>query len=423
MKTKISFVGLGKLGLPLATNLAKKGFKVLGIDVNDDTISKLNNGKAPWIERDLQSNIDKAKNNITYTTNYTNAYDSDTSIILVNTPTNKKDGSFSNIYVEQSLISLCNNFIQNGKKSHHFILSSTVMPRSIKDTFIPLIESITGWVLNKEFGFSYVPDFVAIGKIIQDFENPDFLLIGSSSFEYADKAEKIYSKIIKNNSQVCKLNIAEAELSKVALNAYITTKISFANYLGILAARVDSSINVDNVTNTIGLDKRIGTRYFKAGGPYGGTCFPRDTWAFEKISEKVGLSSSHMLANEKINDDVVTEIYKQIVEGSPSSIGIVGLGFKPGTSVVTESMAIKLMNRLHNYSGVINIHDKLDESYDNFYKEFDKNRFNRYNSIDGLASKCEVVIYCNDDSYEKPNMVISEIDTIKIIDPWRTVKK
>ena len=157
MKIKISFVGLGKLGLPLATNLAKKRFLVEGIDLNQKTIKTLQRGNSPWTETDLQSNIDLAEDNITYTTKYDNVHKSDVSIILVNTPTNKKDGSFSNIYVEQSLISLCNNFVENGKKSHHFILSSTVMPRSIKDTFIPLIESITGWTLNKEFGFSYVP--------------------------------------------------------------------------------------------------------------------------------------------------------------------------------------------------------------------------------------------------------------------------
>ena len=421
MKTKISFVGLGKLGLPLATNLAKKRFLVEGIDLNQKTIKTLQRGKAPWIETDLQANIDLAEDNIKYTTKYDNAHKSDISIILVNTPTNKKDGSFSNIYVEQSLISLCNNFVENGKKSHHFILSSTVMPRSIKDTFIPLIESITGWTLNKEFGFSYVPDFVAIGKIIYDFENPDFLLIGSSNPHYADEAEKIYLRIIKNIPQVRKLNLAEAELSKVALNAYITTKISFANYLGMLAEKVDSTINVDNVTNTIGLDARIGTKYFKAGGPYGGTCFPRDTWAFEKISEKVGLSSAHMLANEKINDDVVTEIYKSIIESSPTSIGFIGLGFKPGTSVVTESMVIKLMKRLENYSGKIFIHDKLEETYTNLYREFPKSRFYKTDSVGELASQTEVVVYCNDDSYEKPTMIISDIDTIKIIDPWRTI--
>ena len=423
MKIKISFVGLGKLGLPLATNLAKKRFLVEGIDLNQKTIKTLQKGNSPWTETDLQSNIDLAEDNITYTTKYDNVHKSDVSIILVNTPTNKKDGSFSNIYVEQSLISLCNNFVENGKKSHHFILSSTVMPRSIKDTFIPLIESITGWTLNKEFGFSYVPDFVAIGKIIYDFENPDFLLIGSSDSHYADEAERIYLKIVKNIPQVRKLNLAEAELSKVALNAYITTKISFANYLGMLSERVDSTINVDNITDTIGLDKRIGTKYFKAGGPYGGTCFPRDTWAFEKISEKVGLSSAHMLANEQINDDIVTELYTDIIESSPSTIGFIGLGFKPGTSVVTESMAVKLMKRLKNYSAKIFVHDKLDETYTNFYKEIsdEKKDISECSSVDELIPKSEVVVYCNDDSYEKLTIVVSDIDTIKIIDPWRTI--
>jgi len=423
MKTKISFVGLGKLGLPLATNLAKKRFLVEGIDLNQKTIKTLQKGNAPWVETDLQSNIDLAEDNITYTTKYDNVHKSDVSIILVNTPTNKKDGSFSNIYVEQSLISLCNNFVENGKKSHHFILSSTVMPRSIKDTFIPLIESITGWTLNKEFGFSYVPDFVAIGKIIYDFENPDFLLIGSSNSDYANEAEQIYLRTITNIPKVKKLNLAEAELSKVALNAYITTKISFANYLGMLAEKVDSTINVDNITNTIGLDARIGTKYFKAGGPYGGTCFPRDTWAFEKISEKVGLSSAHMLANEKINDDIVTELYKDVIESSPSTIGFIGLGFKPGTSVVTESMAVKLMKRLKNYSAKIFVHDKLDETYTNFYKEIsdEKKDISECSSVDELIPKSEVVVYCNDDSYEKITTIISDIDTIKIIDPWRTI--
>lgn len=415
MKTKISFVGLGKLGLPLATNLAKNKLKVLGIDLNDTTISKLNKGESPWVETDLQSNIDSAERNITYTTTYDNAHKSDVSIILVNTPTNKKDGSFSNIYVEQSLISLCTNFVKNSKKSHHFILSSTVMPRSIKDTFIPLIESITGWTLNKEFGFSYVPDFVAIGKIIYDFENPDFLLIGSSDSRYADEAESIYLKILKNLPTICKLNLAEAELSKVALNAYITTKISFANYLGMLSERVDSTINVDNITDTIGLDKRIGTKYFKAGGPYGGTCFPRDTWAFEKISEKVGMSSSQMLANEKINTDVVSNIYTQMMVDSPDNIGFIGLGFKPGTSVVTEGVSVKLMDKLKNYSGNIHIYDHLSESVDNFKDMFKSDKVIVHSNVENLIVESDVVVYCNDDTYDSPNI------HVKVIDPWRTI--
>ena len=203
-------------------------------------------------------------------------------------------------------------------------------------------------------------------------------------------------------------------MAKVSLNAYITTKISFANYLGLLCKKVDSSINVDNITNTIGLDKRIGKKYFKAGGPYGGTCFPRDTWAFEKISEKVGMSSLQMLANEKINNDVILDIYIQMLSNSPSNIGFIGLGFKPGTSVVTESMSVKLMEKLKNYSGQIHIHDKLDESVDNFLKLYPENLI-IHSSVKNLINKSDVVVYCNDDDYESFNT------NTKIIDPWRTI--
>lgn len=412
---RISFVGLGKLGLPLATNFAKNGHNVVAIDKNKSLINTLKKTKSPWEEFGLQENLNLAKTNISYTTEYNSVADTDVSIILVNTPSVKNDGSFSNVYVEQSIISICEEINKSKKKSHQFILSSTVMPRSIKDTFIPLIESITGWSLNKEFGFSYVPDFVAIGQIIRDFENPDFLLIGSSNDGCADITEGLYKSIIKNDAQICKLNLAEAEMAKVSLNAYITTKISFANYLGLLCKKVDSTINVDNITNTIGLDKRIGKRYFKSGGPYGGTCFPRDTWAFEKISEKVGISSSQMLANEKINTDVVSDIYTQLMVDSPDNIGFIGLGFKPGTSVITEGLSVKLMDRLKNYSGNIHIYDHLDESVGNFKDMFKSDNVIVHSNIENLIVESDVVVYCNDDNYD-----VFKSD-VKVIDPWRTI--
>ena len=417
MKNKISFVGLGKLGLPLATNFAKNGFKVIGIDINENTLESLRSRKAPWLEEGLQENINQSHKNMVYTNSYENAHNTDISIILVNTPSNKKDGSFSNIYIEQSLVSLCNNFVKYNKKRHHFILSSTVMPRSIKDNFIPLIENITGWKLNKDFGFSYVPDFVAIGQIIKDFENPDFLLIGASNKDCGDEAEFLYSKTIKKKSPVCRLNLAEAELCKVSLNAYVTTKISFANYLGILSKKIDSTINVDNVTNTIGLDKRIGKKFFKAGGPYGGTCFPRDTWAFEKISEKVGMSSKHMLANEDINDSVLTNIYTNVMTNKPENIGFIGLGFKPNTTVITEGTAFQLMSSFKNFSGKIHIHDHLMDCVMNFVSSFsDFKNFVLHESCSDLLSSVDTVIYCNNDSnYDKPT------SDLKVVDVWRSI--
>ena len=343
--------------------------------------------------------------------------DTEVSIILVNTPSNKKDGSFSNLFVEQSIYSICNELKKAGKKKHTFILSSTVMPTSIKNDFIPLIENITEWKLNKEFGFCYVPDFVAIGKIIEDFENPDFLLIGQSSEEYGDIAEKIYKTIIKNNAEICRASLTEAEVCKVSLNAYMTTKISFANYLGLLCNRVDKTIDVDRVTSIIGKDSRIGNRYFKSGNSYGGTCFPRDTWAFMKVSERVGLISHQMEANEKINDMVDNEIILKILQEDVTNIGLIGLGFKPGTSVVTEGLAHKIIKRLKNRNFQFYVYDHYKESYDNISKETEETLHKCY-SVEQLINNSDMIVYCNGDSIY--DILITDKPQI---DPWRINKK
>ena len=211
----------------MATNFAKNKIDVIGIDINDRTLKYLKNGKTPWFENSLQENIKEGSENISYTNSYDKVHTTDITVILVNTPSNADDGSFSNSYVEQALTSLCKNFVKNKKQNHHFILSSTVMPRSIKDIFIPLIEEITGWKLNDQFGFSYIPDFVAIGQIINDFENPDFLLIGSSNKKYCLESEMLYKKILKNKPTVCRLNLAEAELCKVFLECLCDNKNIF----------------------------------------------------------------------------------------------------------------------------------------------------------------------------------------------------
>ena len=213
MKYDISFIGLGKLGLPLATNFAKRGKKVVGIDLNENLLKTLNNGNAPWIEEGLQDNITKSTDNIIYTNSYSKVSDSEFSIILVNTPSKEKDGSFSNEYVISSLTAICNELVSSGKTSHNFILSSTVMPGSIYGEFIPLIEGITGWKLGNQFNFAYVPDFVAIGSVIKNFHQPDFVLIGSNDREFGDKVFLLYARQLQNTPPTSFVNLKEGELA------------------------------------------------------------------------------------------------------------------------------------------------------------------------------------------------------------------
>lgn len=415
---KISFLGLGKLGLPLATNFAKNAHEVIAIDKNQTLISKLSNGEVPWVEKDLNINLLKSKPHIEFTSSVEKVADTDATIILVNTPSNKKDGSFSNLYVEEVIRDVAFELKKQNKKNHLFILSSTVMPTSINDNFIPLIESLNNWKVNEDFGFCYVPDFVAIGQVIYDFENPDFLLIGQSNAFYGDIVAKLYGSIIKNDSKIIKLSIAEAEICKVALNAYITTKISFANYLGVLCEKLDPNINVDNVTNTIGIDKRIGTRYFKSGASYGGTCFPRDTWAFMKISKNLGLSAFQMEANEKINDLTDEFVLNKILKRKIKKIGLIGLGFKPGTSVVTEGLAIKLCKLLTGKGYELYTYDLLPDSFENMAKEYEGDSILECNSLEDIGNKVELIVICNND------LKYSEVKkyNVNIIDPWRIIK-
>ena len=414
MKYNISFIGLGKLGLPLATNFARFGKKVLAIDLNESLLKTLNEGKAPWVEPELQENINAAAENITYTNSYDEVADSEYTIILVNTPSIERDGSFSNEYVINSLTSTCEALKAAGKESHNFVLSSTVMPGSTYSEFIPLIESITGWTLGNEFTFSYVPDFVAIGAVIKDFRDPDFILIGANDSEVAQDTFKLYSCMLALAPPTSKVNIQEAELAKVSLNAYITTKISFANHLGILAEKLPG-VNVDNVTQAIGQDKRIGSRYFKAGAPYGGTCFPRDTWAFLTLSNKVGMFAEQMAANEKINNDTLDNIASKI--GDKPLVGLVGLGFKPGTTTTTEGLAEKLLKMGKLNTKEVIVYDTYTDSANNLSKDINQN-FTIATDLDNLIENVDTIILCNGDSAYDYNKIPS---TINVIDPWRVL--
>jgi UDPglucose 6-dehydrogenase len=413
----ISFIGLGKLGLPLATNFAKNGHKVIGIDLNVQLLKLLNENTAPWFEENLHDNIIQSVENITYTSSYDQIASTDVTIVLVNTPSNIADGSFSNLYVEQSLLEVSKRLKIANKKGHLFILSSTVMPKSINDTFIPLIENCTGWEIDKDFGFAYIPDFVAIGQVIKDFENPDFLLIGESSTSYGDIAQRLYFDIICNSAKCFRMGLLEAEIAKVSLNAFITTKISFANYLGLLCEKIDPNINVDNITNAIGNDRRIGGRYFKSGTSYGGTCFPRDTWAFMKLSKDSGMVAHQMEANEKINSLMDEELYIKIVKSGYNKIGLVGLSFKPGTAVVTEGIAIKLLRLMQNRNFEIFVYDELSASYENFDVESSE-VFTICNTIEEIYDIAEVIIICNNDI----NYVI-DYKNVLIIDPWNLLSR
>jgi UDPglucose 6-dehydrogenase len=401
--------------------MAKNGINIIGLDVNEKVIENLNNIKAPFYETDLQKNIELAKNNIFYSLDYNLVEQTDATIILVNTPSNKKDGSFSNLYIEQALTEVCKR-IKNKTTYHLFVISSTVMPGSIQDSFIPLIESMTNWKINKQYGLCYIPDFVALGTIIKDFENPEFVVLGQSDQKAGDKALEIYSKVFVNNPPIKRMSLIEAEISKISLNAYICTKISFSNFLTRVCEKYDN-VNVDNITEAIGIDKRISPYYFKGGLSFGGTCFPRDTWAFMKMSEKLGMKAYHIEAAEKLNQEqdrhLLDKVLKVILDNNLSNeISILGLGFKNNTPVINESASIKLIERLLNMNYNIHVYDPVEEAVENT-KQIFSNKINYHITPKDCvgSSKLCVIINYNKEYKDLTNWIKDGY----IIDCWRSI--
>jgi len=354
MDKNISLVGLGKLGLCLSACLAEKGFNVVGVDIEESVVNKVNQGVAPWFEPQLQEFLAKHGGKTLHATaHHQEAIEkSNITFVLVATPSNH-DGSFSNRFIESALKSLSEALQKNNKKHHLFIISSTVMPGSIEASFIPIIEKYSGRKLNKGFSICYDPDFVALGQIIKGFLQPELIVIGESDSEAGAKVEAIHNQICENKPVISWVSITNAELAKVCLNAYITTKISFANSLANLCEKIPNA-DVDSITKAIGVDRRISPYYFQGGLAFGGTCFPRDTHAYLNTSAEYGVQADIIQAVEQVNQyqkqHLAEMVLHELAKIENKTIGILGLAFTVNTAVVVQSPAINLIKELlkHN---------------------------------------------------------------------------
>jgi UDPglucose 6-dehydrogenase len=402
----VSFIGLGKLGLPLACCLAKSGNKILGVDKNEYILEKLNNQELPFYEPGL-SDIFPHENFIGFTDSYARAVEeTEASIILVNTQLG--DSGYSAEFVESALTDLSVNLKRSKKDYHLIVLSSTVLPGTI-NKLIHLVEKISGRKYGRGFGFSYVPDFVKLGNVIKDFLNPEFFLIGSNNSLDISQTQTIWSKFHTNNPPKKILSLEEAEIAKVALNAFIVNKITFANFLGQLCDGIDN-VNVHNITETIGLDKRISPYFFGYGTPYGGTCFPRDTSAFIKFAENRGKEAKHLKFADEVNESLHEDLLRKC--SGYKNVGILGVSFKPASPVTIGSPSVKLIEKLINQGVGVFVYDELPQTYDNL------------NGLLDFVIKCDSAQQCVDKSdviiIMHPNRAFASLDTSNkvFIDFW-----
>jgi UDPglucose 6-dehydrogenase len=354
----ISVIGLGKLGAPLAAVLADKGFDVTGVDLNADTVAALQAGRAPMAEPGLQDCIDRAGSRLRATTDFAEAISrSDVSFVIVPTPSGA-DGAFSNTHVLSAVRKI--GAVLRAKKGYHLVvITSTVMPGSTEGPIREALEAASGRRVGETIGLCYSPEFIALGSVIQDMLKPDFLLIGELDPRSGDTLERIYRTMCGDKPPLRRMSFINAELTKITINTFVTTKISFANMLSDICDRLPGA-DALTVTAALGLDSRISGKYLTPALGYGGPCFPRDTTAFASMAQQLGARPDIVEATGLINQLQVTRIVDLVRRLlARGTVGILGLSYKPNTPVIEESQGVAMAVQLAEAGYRVLVHDPL----------------------------------------------------------------
>lgn len=358
MKYKVGVVGLGKLGTPLALLIAQAGHTVYGVDLNPNRIMELKSREVLDTEPGVAELLRDSSLKIHFNSTYDELSFVDVIYVIVPTPS-LESGFFSNEFVISALEDIGLALAQNVKEQL-VVIVSTVMPGSTDGVLSKALLSNIEEKNRIKKKIIYSPEFIALGSVIHNLRFPDIILVGASREEDAKAHLEITKSLAMNSPEVKVLSNQEAELVKLAINTFITMKITFANFIGEIA-RNSLEVDATKVCEAIGRDTRIGTKYLSPGLGFGGPCFPRDNRAFSEYAKSLNLSAELAFATESINKSLPKSISSWIISNYPEKkkIAILGITYKENSDVTEESQSIFLANELTQTGCTIMVHDPL----------------------------------------------------------------
>lgn len=342
----LAVIGLGKLGSPLAAVLASVGHRVIGVDVNPTFVEAINAGRAPVSEPGLQEAIDQAGSRLSATVDFDAAIrGTDVSFVIVPTPSGP-DGVFTNRWVLDAVRAI--GAALRGTERYHVVnITSTVMPGSTGGPIRAALEEASGRRVGAGVGLTYNPEFIALGSVVRDLLHPDMVLIGESDPRAGAVMEGLYRAIVGAEKPIQRMNWVNAEIAKISVNTFVTTKISYANMLAELCEKLPGA-DVEVVTEALGKDSRIGPKYLKGALGYGGPCFPRDNVAWAALARSLGAGAEIAAATDTVNRRQVERVVAIVRAARPpeASVAVLGMAYKPGTPVIEQSQGVMIAERL-----------------------------------------------------------------------------
>lgn len=361
----ITVLGIGRLGICTALCMEQAGYNVLGVDVSQSYIDQINSKKFITNEPKVSSYLQASKNFRATTSLDEGLNFSDIYFIVVATPSTPHEEAYDHSMLSKLLFEINKRQVKN----KHVIICCTVFPGYIANVAKYLLKDCPNITV------SYNPEFIAQGNIIYGFENPDMVLIGEGSKQIGNILENIYARVCKNKPNICRMSPSSAEITKLSINCFVTTKIAFANMIGD-AADLTPGADKNDILNAVGKDTRVGSKYLKPGYGFGGPCFPRDNRALGSYIKKIGLEPIINEATDNANKLHAKFMAERLLAQNLNIYIFEDVNYKDNCNVIIleESQKLAVASILAKYKKNVVIRDKknvileVQQKFGNLFK-------------------------------------------------------
>lgn len=352
---KLAFIGTGYVGLVSATAFAEMGNEVTCVDVDQNKVEKLSQGKLTIYEPGLDELFIRSirEHRLSFTTNLSEAVKKSTIIFLTLPTPPQEDGSADLSYVMNVTAELSKMM-----DSYKLIVTKSTVPVGTADKIRNLLEEKG---LKAGFHFDVVsnPEFLREGSAIQDFMKPERVVIGTRNPAAAELMRNLYEPFVRNGNPILFMDERSSELVKYASNGFLAMKISFINEIANLCEAAGA--DVERVRQGMGKDSRIGSQFLYAGLGYGGSCFPKDVQALARTSKEFDYNfqilKAVMNVNEKQRENLLEKVLERFGDLKDKQFAVWGLSFKPNTDDVREAPALWLIEELVNRGAKVVAYD------------------------------------------------------------------
>ena len=356
---KLCMIGTGYVGLVSGVCFSDLGNEVICVDKDSKKVENLKNGIIPIYEPGLEELVLKnyKNNRLKFSTNLKESVSkSDIIFICVGTPT-KKNGNGADL---TQIFNVAKE-IRSSISKFKIIITKSTVPVTTGDEIEKIISQKKS---NKLFTVVSNPEFLREGEAIRDFSYPDRVVIGTKNKKANKILKNLYSPLISKGAKYVNTSRRAAELIKYAANAFLATKITFINEIANLCEKID--VNIEDISIGMGLDKRIGSRFLRAGPAYGGSCFPKDTKAITTTADKFNTNLSVIKSVIKSNENRSLLLLKRVfhlLKGKVKNkkICFLGVTFKANTDDMRDSSSLSMIPSLVRKGAKVNYYDPTGE--------------------------------------------------------------